>query len=140
MFTPVFAVSRISGWTAHVIEQLDDNRLIRRVRITLDRHIRNITFRSIAAKDITRGDSCLRLSSRAELDRWTIPSLISTPRNQILLHSIRYFLLRSPHEQTPFSTANHWTNFSLLRALPPPPTRMARSLEASYPALPSPIV
>src|SRR5881296_3401900 len=29
MFTPVLAVSRISGWTAHVIEQLDDNRLIR---------------------------------------------------------------------------------------------------------------
>jgi citrate synthase len=29
LFTPVFAVSRISGWTAHVIEQVDDNRLIR---------------------------------------------------------------------------------------------------------------
>ncbi|MBA3915206.1 MAG: citrate synthase, partial [Acidobacteriales bacterium] len=29
LFTPVFAISRISGWTAHVIEQLDDNRLIR---------------------------------------------------------------------------------------------------------------
>ena len=29
LFTPVFAVSRIGGWTAHVIEQLDDNRLIR---------------------------------------------------------------------------------------------------------------
>jgi len=29
LFTPLFAVSRISGWTAHVIEQLDDNRLIR---------------------------------------------------------------------------------------------------------------
>jgi len=29
LFTPVFAVSRISGWTAHVNEQLDDNRLIR---------------------------------------------------------------------------------------------------------------
>ena len=29
LFTPIFAVSRISGWTAHVIEQLDDNRLIR---------------------------------------------------------------------------------------------------------------
>lgn len=29
LFTPVFAVSRISGWTAHVMEQLEDNRLIR---------------------------------------------------------------------------------------------------------------
>ena len=29
LFTPVFAVSRISGWAAHVIEQLDDNRLFR---------------------------------------------------------------------------------------------------------------
>ncbi|MGA8152939.1 MAG: citrate synthase [Terriglobales bacterium] len=29
LFTPVFAVSRIGGWTAHVIEQLGDNRLIR---------------------------------------------------------------------------------------------------------------
>jgi citrate synthase len=29
LFTPLFAVSRISGWAAHVIEQLDDNRLIR---------------------------------------------------------------------------------------------------------------
>src|SRR5438067_1716141 len=29
LFTPVFAVSRIGGCAAHVIEQLDDNRLIR---------------------------------------------------------------------------------------------------------------
>ena len=29
LFTPLFAVSRIAGWAAHVIEQLDDNRLIR---------------------------------------------------------------------------------------------------------------
>lgn len=29
LFTPIFALSRISGWTAHVIEQHDDNRLIR---------------------------------------------------------------------------------------------------------------
>ncbi|HSK56772.1 MAG TPA: citrate/2-methylcitrate synthase [Jiangellales bacterium] len=29
LFTPVFAISRMSGWTAHVIEQHEDNRLIR---------------------------------------------------------------------------------------------------------------
>lgn len=29
LFTPIFAVSRISGWAAHVIEQHDNNRLIR---------------------------------------------------------------------------------------------------------------
>ena len=28
-FTPVFAVSRVAGWTAHILEQLGDNRLIR---------------------------------------------------------------------------------------------------------------
>jgi len=28
-FTPIFAVSRVAGWTAHVIEQLANNRLIR---------------------------------------------------------------------------------------------------------------
>ncbi len=29
MFTPVFAVSRMSGWTAHIMEQYRNNRLIR---------------------------------------------------------------------------------------------------------------
>ncbi|HZS05155.1 MAG TPA: citrate synthase [Blastocatellia bacterium] len=29
LFTPIFAVSRISGWTAHVMEQYTNNRLIR---------------------------------------------------------------------------------------------------------------
>jgi citrate synthase len=29
LFTPVFAVSRIAGWTAHVLEQLANNKLIR---------------------------------------------------------------------------------------------------------------
>src|SRR5947207_15506801 len=29
MFTPVFATSRVSGWTAHIIDQYSDTRLIR---------------------------------------------------------------------------------------------------------------
>ena len=29
LYTPIFAVSRISGWTAHVMEQHANNRLIR---------------------------------------------------------------------------------------------------------------
>src|SRR4029079_14142341 len=29
MFTPFFAVSRMSGWTAHILEQYSNNRLIR---------------------------------------------------------------------------------------------------------------
>jgi citrate synthase len=29
LFTPIFAISRLSGWTAHILEQLEDNRLIR---------------------------------------------------------------------------------------------------------------
>ncbi len=31
LFTPMFAISRMAGWTAHMIEQLSDNRLIRPV-------------------------------------------------------------------------------------------------------------
>jgi citrate synthase len=29
LYTPLFVVSRVTGWSAHVIEQLDNNRLIR---------------------------------------------------------------------------------------------------------------
>jgi 2-methylcitrate synthase/citrate synthase II len=35
LYTPIFVMSRIAGWSAHVIEQLDNNRLIRpRARYT----------------------------------------------------------------------------------------------------------
>jgi 2-methylcitrate synthase len=35
LYTPIFVASRVSGWSAHVIEQLDNNRLIRpRARYT----------------------------------------------------------------------------------------------------------
>lgn len=29
LFTPIFAISRMSGWTAHIMEQYENNRLIR---------------------------------------------------------------------------------------------------------------
>ena len=29
LFTPIFAVSRMAGWTAHILEQYTNNRLIR---------------------------------------------------------------------------------------------------------------
>lgn len=29
LYTPIFALSRTSGWTAHLLEQWEDNRLIR---------------------------------------------------------------------------------------------------------------
>jgi citrate synthase len=29
LFTPIFAISRVSGWTAHILEQFENNRLIR---------------------------------------------------------------------------------------------------------------
>jgi citrate synthase len=29
LFTPIFAMSRVTGWTAHIMEQWGNNRIIR---------------------------------------------------------------------------------------------------------------
>ena len=58
LFTPVFAVSRISGWTAHVLEQYANNRLIRPRADTPGRPTRSRSCRSI---DDNRGWLWLRL-------------------------------------------------------------------------------
>ena len=29
IYTPIFAMARVAGWSAHIIEQLDHNRLMR---------------------------------------------------------------------------------------------------------------
>ena len=29
LYTPIFVMSRIAGWTAHIIEQKENNRIIR---------------------------------------------------------------------------------------------------------------
>jgi citrate synthase len=35
LYTPIFVMARVAGWSAHIIEQLDNNRLIRpRARYT----------------------------------------------------------------------------------------------------------
>jgi citrate synthase len=43
VFTPVFAVGRTAGWTAHMIEQLSDNRLIRPSSIYVGPYDRTFT-------------------------------------------------------------------------------------------------
>jgi citrate synthase len=48
LYTPIFVMSRVAGWSAHVIEQLDHNRLIRpRARYTGPelRHVRPLAGR-----------------------------------------------------------------------------------------------
>jgi citrate synthase len=40
LFTPIFAVSRVSGWCAHWIEQLQDNRIFRPRQVYRGEHDR----------------------------------------------------------------------------------------------------
>jgi citrate synthase len=48
LFTPIFAVSRVSGWTGHILEQYGNNRLIRpRAEYTGPR---DLTYTPIAAR------------------------------------------------------------------------------------------
>jgi citrate synthase len=49
IFTPVFAVGRTSGWTAHMVEQMEDNRLIRPASIYVGP--RGYKFVPIAQRD-----------------------------------------------------------------------------------------
>ena len=42
LFTPIFAIGRTSGWTAHMIDQLEDNRLIRPSSVYIGE--RDLTF------------------------------------------------------------------------------------------------
>jgi citrate synthase len=43
LYTPMFAMSRIAGWSAHVIEQLDNNRLIRPRALYTGPNLRHVT-------------------------------------------------------------------------------------------------
>jgi citrate synthase len=49
IFTEVFAIGRTSGWTAHMIEQLEDNRLIRPNSIYVGE--RGLTWKPIDARE-----------------------------------------------------------------------------------------
>lgn len=43
LFTPIFAISRVSGWLAHLLEQLEDNRIFRPNQIWTGEEDRSLT-------------------------------------------------------------------------------------------------
>jgi citrate synthase len=45
LFTPIFAIARMVGWTAHILEQWEDNRLFRPESIYLgDKDVKWVPF------------------------------------------------------------------------------------------------
>jgi citrate synthase len=54
LYTPIFVIARVAGWSAHAIEQLDNNRLIRPKVIY--EGPRNVPFLDIDQRDMHRED------------------------------------------------------------------------------------
>jgi len=55
VFTPIFVVARMSGWTAHIIEQVGDNRIIRPLSLYCGQPPRD--WKPIDARSPFEGDS-----------------------------------------------------------------------------------
>ena len=56
MFTATFAVARVGGWTAHVLEQIAEDRLIRpRVAYVGRREVRYVPLEATDERPLARG-------------------------------------------------------------------------------------
>jgi hypothetical protein len=56
LYTPIFAMSRAGGWIGHVLEQYDDNRLIRpRAKYTGSKHVFCIPLKQLKRRERPSG-------------------------------------------------------------------------------------
>src|SRR5207302_3003973 len=77
LFTPIFAIARTAGWTAHVLEQLEDNRLYR----PLSEYIGEPAGKKVVPLDdrpqfvgrrqFVRSDTLMKRILLIELGRWS---------------------------------------------------------------------